>query len=174
MSKRKRANDSNFAADEIAAKRALLELWLGRFEDAGKRHRLEREKIKQGSIPDLRMPYPTRDMLAVLVNGIEAALRGNSDPFGIRPAPGIKLKSHRSKADRIEAIKEVASRAKSIGKLTGDKGALAKIANERHISVGTLRKDYYDKRLRQLAGLKVCPSWQESFSRISVGIEGKT
>lgn len=167
-------SDAQFHADDIAARRTLLGLWLDRLRDAESLNQRQRGKVGRGDIPDLTMPYPSRDMLNLLVSGIKAALSGSNDPFGIRQRRGVKLRQDLGKADRIEAIQEVARRADKIGKVTA---AIDEVAKERKISFGTLRKNYYDKRMRMLAGLEVPRIWEESnlrLSRRSVGIEGKT
>jgi transposase-like protein len=156
-------SDAQFHADDIAARRRLLGIWLDRLRDAESLNQRQREKVGRGDVPDLTMPYPSRDMLNLLVSGIKAALSGSNDPFGIRQRRGVKLRQDWSAADRIEAIQEVARRADKIGKVTA---AIDEVAKERKVSFGTLRKNYYDKRMRMLAGLESHPLWAESNRRL--------
>jgi len=166
---------ARYVADDIAARRTLLGLWLDRLRDAESLNRRQREKTGRGNIPDLTMPYPSRDMLNLLVSGIEAALSGSNDPFGIRQRRGVKLRQDLSIADRIEAIQEIARRADKIGKV---EESIRAVAAERNISYSSMRTTYYDKDMRRLAGLeKLHPLWKEAnrrLSRKSAGIDGKT
>ena len=125
------------------ARRACLALWLDRLRAADDRHRKEREKFPRGDIPDLTMPYPSRDMFDLLVKGIGAALAGKKNPFSI--ASGNNNKTKLDRATRGEAVAKVILLMRS----ASWEDACSKVADEFGVEPKTIQDAYSRSRLTQ-------------------------
>lgn len=137
--------------DVVAARRAVLQLWLDRFGEAlDAHHRESEEHFRDGggsrSIPPLRLPLPSRDMLSLLLGGIESALDGAKDPFGIATPKGNPPRL--SFGDRIDAVAEIIDEVEQTGDVCkAINTAAAKFA----VSYQSMRDAYYDERIKRHA-----------------------
>lgn len=147
--------DRKISATHLAeAKRGLLERWLALIRDAVARRdreleaRLEAAKGKSVTPPPLQIPSPSRDMIDLLTNGIEAALAGSKDPFGIAAPRGIKPRLSRQK--QIEAVSEVIAELER-----NPRGNVVivfeSVGKKYNVGMETIRNLYYDKALRRWA-----------------------
>jgi hypothetical protein len=137
--------------DVATARRALLQLWLDRFGEALDAHRREsKDRFRDGggprNIPPLQLPLPSRDMLSLLLGGIEAALAGAEDPFGIATPRGNPPRL--SLADRINAVAEIMDGAEVSGGTTTN---IKNVAKKYGVSFETMRDAYYDVRINRYA-----------------------
>lgn len=148
--------DRKISATQLAeAKRALLERWLGLIRDAVARRdreleaRIEAAKGKSVTPPPLQIPSsPSRDMIDLLTNGIEAALAGSKDPFGIAAPRGIKPLLNRQK--QIEAVSEVIAKLERNPR--GNRVIVFESVGKKYnVGMETIRNLYYDQELRQWA-----------------------
>lgn len=95
-----------------SAKRALLERWLYLLEEADVWQAANSEALRIAAngepyeSPHLLIPAPSRDMKQLLMDGIQAALDGKPDPFGIAPpAKGNKPKYNRQ--GWLDVVREI-------------------------------------------------------------------
>lgn len=140
--------------DMVAARRALLQLWLDRFRDALVAHQRDKDAhVSAGGgprdIPPLRLPMPSRDMQSLLLDGIEAALNGSKDPFGIATPRGNPPRL--DVGDRIEAVIEIIKEVERTGEVVS---AIKNAARKYKVSVETMRNAYYDERILEHAELQ--------------------
>lgn len=149
-----------------AARRALIERWIEVLNEAAilRARAIERQEGGRKSIEDdeqsllerpdlfLTPAYELRvstDMVNLLVEGLWAALAGESDPFKIKPPRGVKPRL--SKHQELEAVLQVLN-AVSRGENVTE--AIDGVAKRRPVSYGTIREAYYDKATRSWADLQ--------------------
>lgn len=142
-------------------RKVLLELWLKLLRDAEARtiHQAATEEPRQ-SLP-LVITKPSNDMMELLLGGIQRALDGDADPFGIQPPARGKV-SPDTWPERVAAVAEVLT---VIGEIQRDglpdghrdyvAEAIGIVAGRRHVKLGesALREAYKDKEIRGWAEL---------------------
>lgn len=155
-----------------SAKRALLERWLNLLDDAQARQEIEseaRRNAANGGLyepPPLVIPAPSQDMKQLLIEGIQAALDGNPDPFGIAlPKKGNKPKYNRQ--GWLNVVREIhgeiqrnEKRALPYGKRDPVTEAIITIAERHELSAEAIWKAYKDpdNAIAKLQGpLYECP-----------------
>lgn len=155
-----------------SAKRALLERWLGLLEDAQTRQEGESEARRIAANgqpfdpPPLLIPAPSQDMKQLLMEGIQAALDGKPDPFGIAaPTKGNKPKYNRQ--GWLDVVREIfgeiernKNRVLPYGKRDPVTEAINTIAERHGLSAEAIWKAYKDpdNAIAKLQGpLYECP-----------------
>lgn len=148
--------------DLAAAHRELLQRWLVIINDAKKLQENELERLLEQSPgqsvspPLLKIPSPSSDMLNLLIGGIEKALDGNADPFGIKEPRGIKPKNNRQEMIAIVAfVISESQKHKAKGEKDPVTQAIGEAAERFNLSVDTVKKAHEDSDLVGLAKLQM-------------------
>lgn len=132
-------------SEQIEARRELLRYWIAYLTDAYEANTQEIQSLLDTAngvivqVPMMKIVHPSRDMMDVLLSGLQCAIEGNSDPFQLNPPKGIKPRLNRQK--RIELVVLI-SQEIAAGKTLDD---AFNIAGERfNVSFSTARDSYYE------------------------------
>ncbi len=163
--------------DLAAARRSLLEHWLGLIQDAYNHQQRELDDLLHSrtddepvTTPKLQISMPSKDMMNLLLNGISAVLDGKGNPFGIEPpAKGIKPLKTRMQMILIvgELIDEI-ERLTAAGRPNPKTEAVSNLAAHHGLSVPTLLKAYKDKDLRGIATFRLNPLWARAIKKMQI------
>lgn len=141
--------------DIAAARRDLLTRWRGDLIDAINRQARElgelfdAESCDPITPPPLRITMPSCDSVALLLSGIDNALAGKPDPFGIEPPKrGIKpLKTDQQMIAIVADVLTEIQKNKS-QKVAAPKMFIQDLARKHGVSNDTIKKALKDKRIR--------------------------
>lgn len=140
--------------DLVDARRLLLENWLSLIRYANAAHERECKALHDTatgepiSPPPLRLPGLSQDMINLLVDGIEAALAGSKDPFGIAtPRGGKTLRGKKRLLSRQERITAVSMIIDKYERGSNLQDAFAAVAEKMEMSAEAMRDAYYDETI---------------------------
>lgn len=162
--------------DLAKARRSLLEHWLHILQDADRIQRAECDAMigaaggEPVTPPPLRLTKPSNDMMNLLLGGLEAALRGDPDPFGIEPpAKGTRpLKSRQQMILIVGELLDAIEAAKAAGVRNPETAAVTEAAARHGMSTSKLVKALDDKDLRGWAEFRLNPLWARTIKKMRI------
>lgn len=146
--------------DLADARRQLLIRWRSKLIDALNRQarelgeQFDPESSDHFTPPPLRVPMPSGDMIELLLGGIDNALEGKPDPFGIEP-PKRGIKPLKSRQQMIDIVAAVLSENGKKQRTVVPRMFLNDLARKHGLSTDTLEKAMKDKSLLGFATLKL-------------------
>lgn len=151
-----------FKADRLFQRRAALENLLSSL-------RYEHQRQLEGKGSELLLPL-SRDYCQLLMNGIEAALAGKKNPFGI--AGGTNRKQLLKPWDRSEAVNEFA--ALIAGNATTWDKALEQVATKFGVELKTIEDAYLRTLPERRRKDEIQRMWAESSAKINTRQDTET